>query len=642
MSNILKLFNYAAKPNIAKELSESDLNTIASDVWEGYEIDENSRTEWWKQNQEAMKLAKQIKEPKSFPWQNAANVKYPLITTAALQFNARAYPEIVQSHEIVKARVIGADPEGFKHERANRVSSHMSYQLSEEMEEWEEETDRLLIVLPILGMYYRKTYFCPIKKRNVSETHSPEYVVVHNKARNLETARRVSHRVYLYENDIYEAQQKGLWLNVDLGQPDDEEERNDDDGRFEFIEQHCFIDLDDDGYKEPYIATIHKQTKKIVRIKARYKSTGIEYGPKIGGTGTVIKRIEPVHYFTKFSFMPDPEGNYHDIGFGILLEPINEAVNTLTNELLDAGGLANAGGGFIAKGIRLKQSGQSGPIKFELGEWKVVETSIPDLRAGLMPLPVRDPSQVLYLLLGTLIDAGRDISSVKDVLTGEKPGENVSATTVLALVEQGLKVFSAIYKRIYRSLTKEFKKLFVLNAENLNPRQYFTVLDEPMEILQSDYNQKDLDIKPVADPHIVSNAQKLALAQALMAVSGRPGVNEYELTKIYVDAIGHGYKNRMLYNEEKWAEIQQQQQQPDPEIVDKLARLDMDKEMFPLEIEEKKAKIEQILATANKTEADTILSEMKALYEKVKPLLESQKIDVQRDAIESKEDNTKE
>lgn len=618
--------------NLCSLLDDSELSEIGSKVVRDFQIDKDSRDDWESLMDRAMKLAKQVIEEKSFPWPNASNVKYPLLTTAAIQFAARAYPEICKGNEVVKAKVVGYDQDGQKHQRAERVSRHMSYQCTEEMEEWEEDTDKLLHVLPIMGLCFRKTYFDPVLGRNVSEMVLPDDLVVHYFARNLEKARRITQVVRYHANDVYEFVQAGLWRDVDLGlAPVDEENvSGDEDALHEFLEQHRWLDLDDDGYQEPYIATVHKATCQIVRVVPRFDAEGVMVTP----TGKIM-RIKPVHYFTKFSFIPNPDGSFYDLGFGWLLGAIGETINTTINQLMDAGTLGNLGSGFISRGIRIRTQSQT--IKMIPGEWKPVDATGQDLRTGIMPLPAPQPSPVLFQLLSLLIDAAKDISSVKEVLTGEQPGMNVPATTVLAMVEQGLKVFSAIYKRIYRALKQEFKKLYRLNSIYLPEQAMFTVLDTPQATGRADYAQGDLDVVPVADPSMSSDVLRLAKAQALMQISGRPGINEDELTVRYLEAIQAEAPERVVLPPD-----QRPQPPPDPrllEVQDKAqerqARFELDASKVQLEKELLRAQIEQTRSAAIKNVADAEATELGQQIEQYRMIVDhlSERVSAQTDIL---------
>lgn len=619
--------------NLCNLLEDAKLSEIGAKVVKDFDIDLTSRADWDALMERSMKLAKQVAEEKSFPWPNASNVKYPLLTTAAIQFAARAYPEIVKGNEIVKAKVVGYDPDGSKAQRGERVSRHMSWQCLEEMAEWEEETDKLLHVLPILGVCFRKTYFDPVLGRNVSELVLPDDLVVHYFAKTLEKARRVTQLIRYHANDVYEFVKAGLWRDVDIGLPqvDEENASGDEDALHEFLEQHCWIDLDDDGYQEPYIVTVHKQSSQVMRVVPRFDAQGV-----VLSQDDSIAKIEPVHYFTKFGFIPNPDGSFYDMGFGLLLGALGETINSTINQLMDAGTLGNLGGGFISRGIRIRTQSQT--VAMRPGEWKPVDATGQDLRAGIMPIPVPQPSPVLFQLLGMLIDAAKDITSVQDIMTGDQPrGANVPATTVLAMVEQGQKVFSAIYKRIYRALKQEFKKLYRLNGIYLPDQAMFMVLDTPQTAGRQDYAQDDLDIVPVADPTMSSDVLRLARAQALMQITGRPGVNEDELTVRYLNGIGAEEPEKVIIPPN-----QRQQPPPDPkmiEVQDKIqenqARFRMDADKIELEKELLRAQIEQTRSAAVKNVAQAEAAELGQQIEQYRLYVDqlSQQVSAQTDIL---------
>jgi chaperonin GroES len=541
------LREYINTPNIAATLEKDRLNKIGMDVTRGYDIDKASRADWERQTKTAMDLAMQIAEEKSWPWPKAANVKYPLITTAAIQFNARAYPAIVKGGDVVKGEVNGPDPDGTKAQRAERIGQHMSYQLLNVMEDWDEDTDKLLLQMAIVGCAFRKTYFDSALGRNCSDLVAAKDLV-YNHAVPFRKLRRITHLLNLYKNDVTERIRSGIFEPIELGVPSGED--SDEDGHFEFLEQHCWYDLDDDGYKEPYIVTVRKETSEVVRIVARYDEEGIYLNAK-----GEISKIEPVSYFTKFPFMPNPDGGSYDVGMGILLNPINETVNTVLNQMLDAGTLQNIGGGFIGSGMRMK----SGSVRMGIGEYKPVDNKGGPIRDNIYHMQHPGPSTVLFQLLGMLIEAAKDISSVKDILTGEQQ-VNQTATTTMALIEQGQKVFSAIYKRVHRSLKDEFRKLYRLNKLYMQPEEYFRYQDKSQPILLQDYQGDDTDVVPVSDPNMVSDAQHLTQAEALIKFAGDPFFNQMEIRKRYLQAIKVESPETLLQ--------EPPQQGPDPKMAE--------------------------------------------------------------------------
>ena len=541
-----KLDEIVELPNIAEMLDEATINTISYNVWKGFEADKESRSAWEKRTEEAMKLALQVAEAKSFPWPGASNVKFPLITIAALQFHARSYPVLINGETPVQCRVIGDDPTGSKDARAHRVSQFMSYQILEQDTNWEAEMDRVLISQPIVGCAFKKSYFDPILKYNVSENILAKDFVVNYWTKHLDTSPRITHVQYFSKNDIYERVARGLFCEMTEVMPAAVPESNltlaqnkaqgmtapnsvDDSTPYEILEQHCYIDFDGDGYAEPYIVWMRRDTKQVLRIVARYFTSSIERDDK----GNVL-RITPETYFTKFPFIPSPDGGFYDLGFGVLLGPLNQSIDTILNQLIDCGTMANTAGGFLSRGIKLR----GGNMNFAPLEWKHVDTTGDDLRKGIVPLPVREPSQVLFTLLNLLINYGERIGGSVDILTGQNPGQNTAAETTRTMAEQGMKIFSGIFKRTYRSLKDEFRKLYRLNQLYLVGIEDYNSDTGQNFIDADDFKGPVSDVRPAADPNIVSDVQRVQQAQALLQLaSTTPGMNMYEVQKNYLKAM---------------------------------------------------------------------------------------------------------
>jgi chaperonin GroES len=510
--------------NIADTLSDDDLRKIGTEAKQGYEYDLASRADWERCLDEWMRLATQVREPKNYPWPRASNVKYPLLTTAAMQFAARAYPSLVPSNgKVVKSQVIGKDPTGEKLELATRIDTYMSYQLMKEMHGWEEDMDKLLIMLPVVGTAFKKTFWDPVTKQNKSCLILPKNLVVNYWTESLETSERISERIELSPRVVEERKRAGLFLDRKLQtpvapiQPSYKDAQTNGmvpsafDGTtpYEIIEQHTYLDLDKDGYQEPYIVTFDRQNGDVLRITARFDDSTMFFNDK-----DELLKIEPIQYYTKFGFVPNPDGSFYDIGFGMLLGPLNESVNTLINQLVDAGTLNNLQSGFLGKGLRLKMGEQ----RFQPGEWKPVNATGDDLKKQIVPLPAKEPSNVLFELMGALITSGKELASVAEIFTGKMPGQNTPATTTMATVEQGMKVFTAVYKRLYRALDSEFKKLFDLNATYLNPETYQEITG--VTVGPDDFKTKDYRICPGADPTAISQSEKLMKAQGLLELLG--------------------------------------------------------------------------------------------------------------------------
>lgn len=563
--------------NIAESLDEQQLRKIGQDAFAGYDLDEQSRTDWVKHVDEWTKLAKQTIEPKTYPWVGASNVKYPLLSTAAMQFAARAYPSLVPSNgKIVNAKVVGKDPAGEKSKVAEAVSVYMSYQLLNEMKGWEEDMDKLLIMLPIVGTMFKKTYWDALNEENCSSLVMPKNLVINHWTRCLDDAERISEIIEMSPRKVKERQQSGLWLDIDFGRaPQPLMDKPgpsvvDDTTPYTFIEQHTFLDLDEDGYKEPYIVTFHKESKKVVRIVARFDKTTIKQDEK-----GKLRKIDPIQYYTKFGFIPNPDGGFYDIGFGVLLGPLNESVNTLINQLLDSGHLSTLQAGFIGKGLRIRM----GDNRFIPGEWKAVNASGGDLKQQIMPLPTREPSNVLFQLMGSLITSGKELASVAEIFVGKMPGQNTPATTTMATIEQGMKVFTAVYKRLYRSLTEEFIKLARLNYLYLNPNTQ--VQDLEIEISDQDFDPKVHKIVPNADPTAVSQTEKLLKAQGLMELLPTGILDPVKVVQRILDAQEQPNWQELL--NPQVAQTGQVPQQPDPKMLELQMKGQMEQQKIGLQ-----------------------------------------------------------
>ncbi len=509
--------------NIAELLDEGHLRAIGCQVVEDYEEDKASKAEFDATIDQAMEIAKQVISKKNTPYENAANVKYPLIATAAIQSAARSYPEVVRNNKVVEACVLGDDPTGHNEARAKRISAHMSAQLLIEDSEWEPDTDRLLHCYSILGTVFKKTYWDELLKRNRSIMCSPKDIIVNQNIKSLETARHITHVIPMYLNDIVSRIRFGIYSDVedDLrkllgGMSGDydaynecEEELTKTGDQNKVLEQHRYLDLDKDGYEEPYIVTTHLETQKVLRIYRCFDGENVQKNAK-----GKIWQILQTQYFTDFHYIPSPDGSFYSIGFGQLLLPLNETINTVINQLLDAGTLSNQQSGFLGRGFKSK----SGSMYVAPGEWKRLDVNGEDIGKNVFPLPVREPSDTLFKLLGLMIQTGKELSSVSDILQGQQPAQNVPATTALALIEQGLKVFSGVQKRLYASLKKEFMKLYRLNSIYLEDTAEYRQVLKTLLISRDDYSSKSIDVAPVSDPSMSSDAQRLARAQALLHV----------------------------------------------------------------------------------------------------------------------------
>lgn len=590
-----------AAENAAELIDDDDLAFIGKTVVNEFKKDDESRAEWKEKYQEALKLAMQVYEPKTSPWPGASNIKLPVLTSACMQFNSRAYPTLVMEPDLVKCRVVGDDPDGSKTARAERIGTFMSWQLLEQDDDWAEDTDRLMMALPIVGFIARKSYYDPEKGRNDSEMVLPEDFVVSYYTRSLEYCPRVTHVLHLSKREIEDRMRAGVYLEHEVSVPapanatsDQVQERRQEQGYTEpsgdpdatrdVLEQHRYFDLDGDGYQEPYVVTVDKENQKVYRVFPRFTETDIKRSnddkirmlaqqatammsqpmpqdstargveieirteqakaiekeiEKLKAKDKII-RIESIQYFTKYPFIPAPDGSFYDVGFGSLLAPICGAADTLANQLVDAGTLQVSNVGFLGGGIRVR----GGDYRFRPFEWKKTDTPAGNLKENIVPLPVNEPSGVLFNLLKMFLDYAQQLTSVTETMQGQMPGQNTPATTTMTALDQGMKVFSGILKRLYRSLKEEFRKLYLLNQRYLDPMQEYVILGTGStgKVFQSDFLPGPDNIIPEADPTIVSDAQRIQramfLAQRSTQVQGYdPVAVEHRILKnMHIDA----------------------------------------------------------------------------------------------------------
>ncbi len=678
--------------NVNDLLSEKDSETIGREVYKGYLEDKQSRVDWEKKMEKAIELALQITKEKNTPWPKASNVKFPLLTIAALQFASRAYPALVKAPNVAKFRVQGGDPDGSKSARAMRISSHLSYQLLEEDEPWEEDQDRLFIALPILGCAFKKSYYDPVKGHNCSKTVLPMNLVVDYYTSSMEDCERKTEILPKMSPRKYrERVLKGVYTEYeDLPDATVKQEQNKTADERQGttppattkmrqpLEQHCFMDLDGDGYPEPYAVTIDEDTQKVFRIVHRFKeivseqsvaaeeieeriqelASSLPQQPQneqdVARAQRVLQtieqmkaqqqellaqepsvlRIEALEYYTKYSFIPAPDGGFYDIGFGALLSPLNNSVDTLINQLIDSGTLQNGSVGFIGKGARIK----GGKVRFSPNEWKRVDVAGATLRDSLVPLPVNQPSAVLFNLLSLLITYTERVSSVTETTVGENPGQNTPAYNMSQMLEQGLQVFNAIFKRVYRAFRGELRKLYTLNGMYLNPQEYFSYQDRESAIFQDDYLGDPKDLIPAADPNAFSDRERqqkaVLLAERAMSV---PGYDPVAVEKRFLEAMDIPNADEIfpLVRNPETGEMQLKfQPGEDPEIqVKKMeearrtaegeVKLQIQAQQAAAQIAVYEAQVVKLYAEAEKTADSIELDRMKVLLDELKSQRES-------------------
>ena len=625
--------------NLCDRFTEQDLRKIGEWCGENYQRDLESRKAWVRRSEGALELAMQVQKDKTFPWQGCSNVIFPLVTIAALQFHARAYPVIVSGDKVVKCRSVGNDPQGIMKSLANKISAHMSWQVLEQDQEWEEEMDRALLNVAIVGCGFKKTYYSAEKGHNVSCYVQAKDLVFDYWAKSIETAVTKTHRIPMFRNDIFSNVKAGKyrdilsesWYAADAPIPNDphQAERDDRDGLeqpisnyntpFHMCEQHTWLDLDGDGYAEPYIITFEETSQEVVRIVTRFDR---EVDIQRNNAGEIIC-ITPWEYFTKIPFIPSPDGSMMDIGFGTLLGPLNESVNSAINQLFDAGTISNTAGGFLGRGAKIR----GGRYEFSPFEWQRVDSTGDDLRKSILPLPVREPSDVMFKLLGLIIDYTNRISGATEINVGENVGQNTPAETARTMSENGQKIYTAIFKRIWRSMRKEFQKLYQLNSVYLPASVRFGAAGET--IGREDYRGSAAQIVPYADPNIASAGERWGRAAAVKQLAtGNPAYDPDAVELDCLQALGISDPERLYKGVANAPE-------PPPDVRVQIQQ--MKNELAMAQLQAKQAEIAaslQLQQRMNDAQIAEIQARIVKLYEEGKAVTEKQRIEAFRASME--------
>ena len=536
-------------PNITDQFTPEELDAIGEYCWQGWQADSQSRGPWLRRTEAAMNLAMQIEKEKTFPWPGASNVIFPLISIAALNFSARAYGSIISAPELVHYIILSGNVDQAVADQAIRLGQHMSFQLLEQDTSWEEQHDRLFINLAIVGINFIKSKYDTIKRHNIGELVLARDLVVNYWSKDLASSPRITQEFEMSRNDLVSAIRSDSMRDVtdeawfkqpppivpnsstekDNRRGTDPEFVPDYDTPFQLLEQHRDIDLDCDGYAEPWIITFDRFSKKVLRIVLNCdREEDIERNDD-----KEIIKVKKTEYYTKYSFIPAPDGGFYDVGFGVLMGPLNEGVNTAINQLFDAGTIANLGGGFLGRGAKLR----NGQMAWKPGEWKNIDSTGDDLRKSMVPVPAPEPSTVLFQLLGLLIEYTNQLAGSTDAVLAKNPGQNTPAETSRNMMESGLQIYSTIFKRIWRSMKEEFKKYHVLNAKYLPTTTTFG--HGKSVIRREDYLTNPDWARPAADPNTISAAQRLNQAMLVReaAMTSNGGYNMEEVERNYLKSL---------------------------------------------------------------------------------------------------------
>jgi hypothetical protein len=518
--------------NLADDLDEGQLTELSGDLIGEYDADINSRKDWLTTYVDGIELLGLKVEDRTEPWPGACNVFHPLMTEALVKFQAETMMETFPAAGPVKTQIVGKITTE-KEQAAERVQEDMNYQLMDKMPEYRPEHERMLWGLGLAGNAFKKVYYDPNLERQVSMYVPAEDIVVPYGASNLETAERVTHVMRKTKNELRKLMVAGFYRDVDLGEPFldvDEAEKKiaeklgfnpTEDDRYKILEMHVNLDLEngdsDDGIAVPYVVTIEKGTGTILAIRRNWNPDD----------KLKLKRQHFVHY----GYIPG--FGFYCFGLIHLIGAFAKSGTMILRQLVDAGTLSNLPGGLKSRGLRIK--GDDTPIA--PGEWRDVDVPSGAVRDNILPLPYKEPSQVLNSLMNQIIEEGRAFANA-DGLKVSDMSANAPVGTTLAILERTLKVMSAVQARIYYAMKQEFKLLKVI-IRDYTPQEYSY---EPevgdRRAKQADYD--NVDVIPVSDPNAATMSQKVVQYQAVMQMAQQyPQIYDLpELNKQMLEVLG--------------------------------------------------------------------------------------------------------
>jgi hypothetical protein len=537
--------------NLAEDLDENTLSTLANDLIGDVDADISSRKDWVQTYVDGLELLGMKIEERTDPWEGACGVYHPLLSEALVKFQAETVMETLPASGPVKTVVIGKEtPE--KMDAAKRVQADMNYQITDVMPEYRPEHERMVWGLGLSGNAFKKVYYDPHMERQVSIYVPAEDIIVPYGASNLETAERVTHVMRKTENELRRLQVAGFYRDVDLGTPavmmDEVEKkiaekmgfRATQDDRFKLLEMHVDLDLpgfeDEDGIALPYVVTIEKGTQTVLSIRRNWNPDD----------STKQKRQHFVHY----GYVPG--FGFYCFGLIHLIGAFAKSGTSIIRQLVDAGTLSNLPGGFKTRGMRVK--GDDTPIA--PGEFRDVDVPSGTLKDNLLPLPYKEPSQVLYSLMNTIVDEGRRFASAADLKISDMSANSPVGTT-LAILERTLKVMSAVQARVHYSMKQELKLLKDI-IRDYTPEEYSYQPDEGSRLAkQSDYD--NVDVIPVSDPNAATMSQKVVQYQAVLQLA-QQAPQLYDMAKLHrqmLDVLG-------IKNAEKLVKLEEDKKPEDP------------------------------------------------------------------------------
>ena len=524
--------------NLAEDMDERTLQSMASDLIAEYKKDKNSRKEWEEAYIKGLELLGTKYQEVTKPFKGASGVTHPLLAESVTQFQAQAYKELIPSDGPVRTQVVGLQTPQIE-AQADRVKEYMNFLLMEEMEEYTTDMDQMLFYLPLSGSTFKKVYYDAMLGRPCSKFIPAEDLVVPYYASDLKDCERITHIIKMTENEVTKKMAAGFYRDIELASPRETTDqvqqkvnelqgvkRTESDMLHTILEMHVDLNLEDyedfddkaKKVKIPYIVTIDEGSGEILSIYRNYRPNDISYA-----------RIE---YFVHYKFLPGL--GFYGFGLTHMIGGLSRAATQSLRQLIDAGTLKNLPAGFKSRGIRVRDDDQ--PI--QPGEFRDVDAPGGNIKDQFFSLPFTEPSVTLYNLLGFVVQAGQKFAAITDTNIGND-AQNRAVGTTVALMERGSRVMSGVHKRCYYAMRLEFKILARICSQSL-PQEYpYDVYGGPRQIKSADFDEK-VDILPVADPNIMSMAQRVTLAQTQLQIAQtNPQIhNIHEAYRRVYEALG--------------------------------------------------------------------------------------------------------
>ena len=520
--------------NLAEEMPDRELSRISSDLLSEFDANKASRQEWEDAYTNGLELLGFTYDERTQPFRGASAVTHPLLAEAATQFQAQAFNELLPASGPVRTVVMGKESPS-KNQQAQRVRQFMNYYITSVMEEYTPDMDQMLFYLPLAGSTFKKTYYDETLGRAVSKFVPAENLVVPYETADLETCPNITQVVRMSLNDLRKRQIYGTYLDVEVipaqkemssldGEMDRIEglEPNQIDYDCTILEVHADLDLegyeelDDEGeptgIKVPYIVTISEDNGQVLSIRRNYQEDD-----------ELKKKIQ---YFTHFKFLPG--FGFYGLGLIHTIGGLSRTATAALRQLIDAGTLSNLPAGFKARGLRIRDD--DSPL--QPGEFRDVDAPGGAIRDSLMPLPFKGPDQTLFQLLGFVVEAGQRFATITDLKVGDG-NQQAAVGTTLAMMEQGTRVMSAVHKRLHYGMKQEFRILARVMSESLPQRYPYTVPGGDEQIMREDFDDR-VDVMPVSNPNVFSQAQRIVLAQTkLQLASQAPEI--HNISEVYRD-----------------------------------------------------------------------------------------------------------